>query len=180
MADDDVVWSEGLRKYLAGLRKERREKARVFLAKAPEFFAFLTDVGYDGPVASNWPEMVDFPFNLKLSYVNVQLDQDFTVNLARYHEDAPGAELLTCSIAREAHKRGTAPRSTEAWLVPTVYLQHCHPEYDLAKLDLRTYEGPFEERLERCLRAWAEVLQNQLWDIITGKRWVEGMYHEWV
>jgi len=178
MADDDVVWSEGLRKYLAGLRKERREKARVFLAKAPGFFAFLRDVGYDGPVASSSPDY-QFPFDLKLSYVNVQLDQDFYVKLSRFRKDAPGAELLTCGINREAHKRG-GPRSTGAWLDPEVYLQHYHPEYDLAKLDLRTYEGPFEERLERCLRAWAEVLQNQLWDIITGKRWVRGMYHSWV
>jgi len=180
MADDDVVWSEGLRKYLAGLRKEQREKARVFLAKAPGFFAFLRDVGYDGPVASSSADY-EFPFDVELSYVNVQLDQDFYMSLSRCRISRwrTGAELLTCGIAREAHKRG-GPRSTGAWLDPEVYLQHYHPEYDLAKLDLRTYEGPFAERLERCLGAWAEVLQNQLWDIITGKRWVEGMYHEWV
>jgi len=179
MADDDVVWSEGLGKYLAGLRKEQREKARVFLAKAPGFFAFLRDVGYDGPVASHRPDY-NFPFNVELYYVNVQLDQDFYMSLSRLRGKGPGAEHLTCGIAREAHKHDTAPRSTEAWLEPEVYLQHYHPEYDVAKLDLRTYEGPFEERLERCLRAWVEVLQNQLWDIITGKRWVEGMYYSWV
>jgi len=179
MADDDVVWSEGLREYLAGLRKERREKARVFLAKAPGFFAFLRDVGYDGPVASSSPDY-QFPFNVELYYVNVQLDQDFYVSLSRLRGKGPGAELLTCGINREAHKHDTAPRSTGAWLVPKLYLQHYHPEYDLAKLDLRTYEGPFEERLERCLRVWVEVLQNQLWDIITGKRWVEGMDYSWV
>lgn len=70
--------------------------------------------------------------------------------------------------------------SLEDFLVFELFLAKYRPDIDQRLLDIRSYEGPFEERLEKVLSVYASLLQSEAKDILTGERWEEGFYAQWV
>ncbi|RLE31263.1 MAG: hypothetical protein DRJ61_11575 [Acidobacteria bacterium] len=173
MGVDSLNLSPDVRGAIEGFPCELRKKSMVFLRQIERAFRFLVDIGYSPAVLA--PIDDQFPYRIEVLYGFSEQDREVSVRYIPRKKDSPREDILVISMWRNLAARGGI-RGWDAKIWPDIYLSKFHPDFDVSKLDLRSFQGPFQCRLELCLEVWASVLQNELQDVILGTKWVNGMY----
>lgn len=150
-----------------------REKVKVFLVEVDQYLSFFREWGFSKKTSSCSDDI--FPYCVRVAFRSFKADREVVLAFFVETGGQQEGEILSVSIWKELCREGTA-RGWDANIWPEVYLSQVYPDFDLSSLELCNHEGQFKERLQSCLRSWVSVLQNELRDIVMGKKWVDGMY----
>jgi hypothetical protein len=146
--------------------------AVAFFREVERNLAFLENWGFHKSVSYKLHKRVGY--SLRVDFHSTERDREVTISHLPKMNEANGRESISVLIWKDIER--VEGRGWDGMLNPYVFLERFHPEFDLSRLQPTSYEGPVEERLRRCLSAWASVFQNELRAIILGEDWVDGMY----
>jgi len=143
-----------------------KETMSIFADRVRVHFAFLDQLGYQGPDTSSVGR-AGVVYALIADYNNDQVGRRVSVSL---HSSDTGdrAGVAIWRLPSNSYRRDLMNFPLLVWSRA--------PDLELKRLQLQSYDGSLEERLNSFLSFHAELLQSEAFEILAGEAWEEGLY----